>query len=283
MAIAKQYQSDVEAILAKRHDNGADYWTTPDRRLMKGSPFTTLACALMLSDLGMDRSEPVLKETAELIFSAWREDGRFKLSPQGAIYPCHTIHAAQTLCHLGYASESRLRRTFEHLLEIQHRDGGWRCNKFSFGRGPETEFSNPGPTLVALDAFRFTPFRNTHETLDKTVEFLLDHWETRAPLGPCHYGIGTLFMQVAYPFFNYNLFFYVYVLSFYDKAKKDPRFLEALGVLESKLMKGKLIVERPNQKLAGFVFCKKGETSDLGTERYDEILKNLDRSHASLG
>ncbi|TCL59708.1 hypothetical protein EDC14_10381 [Hydrogenispora ethanolica] len=277
MAIAKQYQSDVEAILAKRHDNGADYWATPDRRLMKGSPFTTLDCALMLSDLGMDRSEPVLKETAELIFSAWREDGRFKLSPQGAIYPCHTIHAARTLCHLGYASDSRLKRTFEHLLEIQHRDGGWRCNKFSFGRGPETEFSNPGPTLAALDAFRFTPFRNTHDSLDKTVEFLLDHWETRAPLGPCHYGIGTLFMQVAYPFFNYNLFFYVYVLSFYDKAKKDPRFLEALGVLESKLMKGKLIVERPNQKLAGLVFCNKGETSDLGTERYEEILKNLDR------
>ncbi|HWQ42281.1 MAG TPA: prenyltransferase [Desulfosporosinus sp.] len=276
MAIKKQYQSDIEAIIAKRHDNGGDYWATPDRRLIKGSPFTTLDCAYILSELGMDRSEPVLKETADLILSSWREDGRFKLSPQGAIYPCHTINAARTLCHLGYASDSRLKRTFDHLWEIQHSDGGWRCNKFSFGRGPETEFANPGPTLAALDAFRFTHFLNINESLDQAVEFLLGHWETRLPLGPCHYGIGTLFLQVAYPFTHYNLFFYVYVLSFYNKAKKDRRFLEALGVLESKLISGKVIVERPNQKLAGFAFCKKGEPSDLGTERYHEILKNLE-------
>jgi len=276
LAVAKQYQSDVEIILAKRHDNGGDYWTTPDMRLNKGSPFNTLDCAFMLLELGMERSEPVLKETADLILSLLREDGRFKLSPQGAIYPCHTINAVRTLCHLGYASDSRLKRTFDHLLEIQHSDGGWRCNKFSFGRGPETEFSNPGPTLASLDAFRFTCFLNKQESLDKAVEFLLDHWETRTPLGPCHYGIGTLFMQVAFPFSNYNLFFYVYVLSFYDRAKKDRRFLEALGILESKLVNGKIIVERPNQKLAGFAFCKKGEPSDLGTERYHEILKNLE-------
>ncbi len=277
MTLIKQYQSDIEEIMSKRQDNGGDYWTTPDRRLIKGSPFNSLECPLILLELGMDRSEPVLKETANLILSSWREDGRFKLSPQGAIYPCQTINAARTLSHLGYASDARLKRTFGHLLEIQHSDGGWRCNKFSFGRGPETEFSNPGPTLAALDAFRFTHFLNTSESLDQAVEFLLDHWETRLPLGPCHYGIGTLFMQVAYPFISYNLFFYVYVLSFYTKAKQDRRFLEALGVLESKLINGRIIVERPNQKLAGFAFCKKGEPSDLGTERYHEILKNLER------
>lgn len=277
MALIKQYQSDIEEIMSKRQDNGDDYWTTPDRRLIKGSPFNSLECPLILLELGMERSEPVLKETANLILSSWREDGRFKLSPQGAIYPCQTINAARTLSHLGYASDARLKRTFGHLLEIQHSDGGWRCKKFSFGRGPETEFSNPGPTLAALDAFRFTHFLNTSESLDQAVEFLLDHWETRLPLGPCHYGIGTLFMQVAYPFISYNLFFYVYVLSFYTKAKQDRRFLEALGVLESKLINGRIIVERPNQKLAGFAFCKKGEPSDLGTERYHEILKNLER------
>lgn len=277
MAVLKQYQSDVEAILGKRYDNGGDHWTTPDKRLSKGSPFTTLDCAYMLLELGMDPSEPILRETADLILSTWREDGRFKLSPQGAIYPCHTVNAARALCYLGYASDHRLRKTFDHLLKIQHGDGGWRCNKFSFGKGPETEFSNPGPTLGALDAFRFTPFRNKNESLDRAVEFLLAHWTTRRPLGPCHYGIGTLFMQVAYPFANYNLFFYVYVLSFYDRAMKDRGFLEALRVLESKLMNGRIVVERPNPKLAGFTFCKKGEPSDLGTERYHEILKNLGR------
>ncbi|WP_446786515.1 hypothetical protein [Macellibacteroides fermentans] len=276
MAVSKLYQSDVESILAKRHDNGWDYWATADRRLIKGSPFTTLDCAFMLKELGVDPDEPVLKETAGLVLDSWREDGRFKLAPQGAIYPCHTIHAARTLCHLGYASDSRLRKTFDHLLEIQHSDGGWRCNKFSFGRGPETEFSNPGPTLMALDAFRFTDTLAQCKTLDRAVGFLLDHWESRIPLGPCHYGIGSLFMQTTFPFSTYNLFYYVYVLSFYDKAKKDNRFLDVFEILGTKLAQGKMVVERPNQKLAGFAFCKKGEPSDLATERYNEILKNLE-------
>lgn len=273
-----QYQSDIQAILSKRYANGDDYWTTPDRRLIKGSPFTTLDCAYMLSEMGMDRSEPVLQETAGLIFSTWRDDGRFKLSPQGAIYPCHTINAARTLCYLGYVSDERLQKTFDHLLGIQHSDGGWRCNKFSFGRGPETEFSNPGPTLAALDTFRFTALINQNEFLDRAVEFLLAHWTTRKPLGPCHYGIGTLFMQVAYPFFNYNLFFFVYVLSYYDKAKQDERYMEALRVLESKSVNGMIVVERPNPKLAALSFCKKGEPSDLGTKRYHEILRNLGKN-----
>ncbi len=275
MPVLPQYQKDVEAILARRYDNGADYWATPDSKLLKGSPFTTLHCAYMLSELGMDRSESVLQETSDLIFRSWREDGRFKVSPQGGIYPCHTVNAARTLCHLGYASDPRLQKTFEHLLEIQHSDGGWRCNKFSFGRGPETEFSNPGPTLIALDAFRFSPLLNQSEALDQAVEFLLSHWTIRQPLGPCHYGIGTLFLQVAFPFDSYNLFFYVYVLSFYDKAKKDCRFLEALQVLKDKTVNGNIIVERPNQKLANLTFCKKGEPSELATERYRELLMRV--------
>jgi hypothetical protein len=154
--VEEQYQADVEAILARRYDGGADLWTTPDKRLIKGSPFSALDSALLLLELGMNPSDPILKGIAELFFSSWREDGRFKLYPQGAIYPCHTIIAADLLCRLGYASDPRLRKTFAHLLDIQHSDGGWRCKKFSFGRGPETEFSNPGPTLTALNAFRFT-------------------------------------------------------------------------------------------------------------------------------
>jgi hypothetical protein len=276
MAILEPYQADVDAILAKRHENGADYWATPDRRLQKGSPFNTLASAYMLADLGMDPADPVLKGAADLIFTAWREDGRFKTSPDGGIYPCHTIHSLRTLCHLGYASDPRIQKTFDHLLQTQHTDGGWRCLKFFFGRGPETEASNPGPTLAALDAFRFTGYCNQSQALDRAVDFLLEHWTTRKPLGPCHYGIGTLFMQVAYPFLTYNLFFYVYVLSFYEKARRDERFLDALRVMESKLKDGKVLVERPNQKLSSFACCRKGKVSDLATKRWGEIVERVE-------
>lgn len=275
MAIEKQYALDVEAILSHRHDNGADLWTTPDKRLIKDAPFSTLESVLYLLELGMEPTEPLLKETTELIFSTWQEDGRFKLYPQGSVYPCQTIHAANTLCHMGYASDLRLQKTFQHLLDIQYIDGGWRCNKFSFGRGPETEYSNPLPTLNALSAFRFSDHFSNEPALDKAVDFLLEHWTIRKPIGPCHYGIGTLFMQVEYPFRNYNLFVYVYVLSFYNRAKEDKRFLEALKTLESKMVDGQIAVERIAPKLAGLSFCKKGKTSALATIRYHEILRNL--------
>lgn len=275
MAVEKQYASDVEAILSHRYDNGGDLWATPDKRLLKGSPFSTLESGLFLLELGMEPTEPLLQEAAELLFSTWREDGRFKMYPKGSIYPCQTIHAANALCHMGHASDARLQKTFQHLLDIQYTDGGWRCNKFYFGRGPETEYSNPFPTLNALRAFRFSDYLNKEPALDKAVDFLLEHWTIRKPIGPCHYGIGTLFMQIEYPFRNYNLFVYVYVLSFYNRAKADKRFLEALETLESKMVDGQIVVERVVPKLAELSFCKKGKPSELGTKRYYEILKNL--------
>ena len=275
MAVEKRYSADVEEILSHRYDNGADYWTTPDKRLLKGSPFSTLESVMYLLELGTEPTEPVMKECAELMFSTWKEDGRFKLYPQGSIYPCQTIHAANTLCHMGYANDFRVRTTLQHLLDIQYSDGGWRCNKFSFGHGPETEFSNPFPTLIALDALRFTDYLHNEPALDKAVEFLLEHWTIKQPMGPCHYGIGTLFMQVEFPFRNYNLFVYVFVLSFYDKAKKDARFLEALDVLKSKTVDGQIVVERVVPKLENLTFCKKGYPSTLATSRYNEILDNL--------
>lgn len=275
MPIEKQYLSDMEAILSHRYDNGADYFTTPDRRLIKGSPFSTLDSVRYLLELGMEPDNPLLKECADLIFSTWREDGSFKLYPQGSVYPCHTTNAADVLCQMGYTFDTRIQKTFQHLFDTQYSDGGWRCNKFSFGRGPETEYSNPFPTLTALSAFRYSDYLNKAPALDKAVDFLLEHWTIRKPIGPCHYGMGTLFMQVEYPFRNYNLFIYVYVLSFYKRARENSRFLEAFKTLEAKLVNGKIVVERIVPKLAKLSFCKKGEPSELATMRYREILGNL--------
>lgn len=277
MAVEEQYLSDVEVILSHRYDNGADLWATPDKRLLKGSPFSTFDSVLYLLELGMPPDEAVLKDAADLIFSVWQEDGRFKIYPKGSIYPCQTAIAANVLCHMGYASDIRLQKTFRHFLDTQYSDGGWRCNKFSFGHGEETEYSNPHPTLNALNAFRFSDFLNKEPALDGAVDFLLEHWVIRKPIGPCHYGMGTLFMQIEYPFRNYNLFQYVYVLSFYKRAKEDSRFLEAFEALKSKVVDGQVVVERVVPKLAKLSFCRKGAPSRLATKRYHEILKNLER------
>ena len=177
MAIDKKYEADAAVILSHRYDQGGLLWDTPDHRLQKGAPFSTLDCVSYLMELGMEPEEPVLKEAAELIFSAWQKDGRIRCYPKGSIYPCHTACAAQVLCRLGYGEDERLKATFRYFLDSQYQDGGWRCRKFSFGHGPETEYSNPHPTLLALNAFRFSDYINREPALDRAVEFLLDDTE----------------------------------------------------------------------------------------------------------
>ena len=275
MAVTDDLAADVAAVLARRSGNGADDWATPDRGLIKGGPFSTLGAARLLVELGVDPADPMLAATIDLIWSAWRADGRFRLAPSGAIYPCQTAHAACTLAHLGQADDPRLASTFQHLLDTQFADGGWRCNKFSYGHGPETDSSNPGPTLIALEAFRFTAMANNSPALDGAVDFLLSHWVSRAPLGPCHYGIGSLFLQVSYPLADYHLFSWVQVLSYYERARVDHRYAEALAALEAQLVDGQVVPGRVSRAFAGLQFCRNGEPSRLATLRYSELKARL--------
>lgn len=275
MDLKQKYITDQEIILSHRYDNGADYWTTTDHKLLKGAPYTTIESALYLLELGVSPDDEVLKKVAKLIFSKWKNDGRIKISPSGGIYPCHTALAVHVLCCMGYSNDERIKKSFSYFLETQQEDGGWKCNKYSFGRGAETAYSTPYTTLVVLDLMRYSPYLNNDVRLNKAVDFLLEHWTIRKPISPCHYGIGTLFMQIEYPFRGYNLFYYVYVLSFYDRAKKNKCFLEALKSLEQKTVNGEIPVERVVPKLAKLNFCKKGQTSELATKRYLEILQNI--------
>ena len=62
MAVDKKYEADAAVILSHRYDQGGLLWDTPDHRLQKGAPFSTLDCVSYLMELGMEPEEPVLKE-----------------------------------------------------------------------------------------------------------------------------------------------------------------------------------------------------------------------------
>lgn len=270
-----QGRSDIELILSRRRHKDGDFWATPDGRVYVGNPFSTLSCLLMLHELGVDRSHEAVDGGLDLVLEGWRDDGRIRLGPGAPLYPCYTAEAARVLCRWGYVEDERLKRTASYFREAAHEDGGWRCSFTRFGKGPETRFANPGATLFALDALRFE--EDEDPVTDRAVESLLRHWEIREPIGPCHYGIGSRFLQVEFPFLRYNLFFYVYVLSHYRRALEDERFHQALGVLRDKLDDaGRMVVESPHRGLKGMELCRKGEPSTLATERFREIDANLE-------
>ncbi len=275
MTHKQKYRNDIVFLQSKQRVNGGDLWTGADGSIGKGSPFSTRDTALMLRELGYTRRDSIIKNIAGLLFSHQQPDGRFKSSSSGAIYPCHTIGVLRVLCWLGYSKDKRLRKTFDYLLSIQEEDGGWKCNKFSFGRGPETNHSNPGTTLEALDALRFRDQDEFTDSANRAIEFLLWHGEHKQPVGPCHFGIGSLFKQTEFPFFRYNLFYYTYVLSFFPQAADDKGFKQYFKLLKNKMKDGKIIIENPNRQLAHLEFCMKDLPSELATRRFREIEKNV--------
>ena len=46
-------------------------------------------------------------------------------------------------------------------------------------------------------------------------------------------------------------------------------------VLQSRLVDGRIVVERVHRSLAALAFCRKGQPSELATARYSEILANV--------
>jgi hypothetical protein len=271
--VKKSHQQDHYAIIARRFGNGGDYWATSDGRWGVGAPYSTYECGLMLGELGLGRSSPVSRGIATVLFGAWEEDGRIRPGPRLPVQPCHTANAARLLCRLGYERDARMSQTFRWLLDNQHADGGWRCSRVRLGVSAETDASNPGVTLAVLDSFRFVE-PNLIE-LDRAVDTLLHHWSTRRPLGPCAFGIGSRFMQVEFPFVRYNLFSYVYVLSFYRRARGSRSFRAALQALESKLVEGSVVVEHLRPELNELAFCRQGAPSAIATRRYEEIIQNV--------
>jgi hypothetical protein len=85
-------------------------------------------------------------------------------------------------------------------------------------------------------------------------------------------------MQIEFPFVRYNVFYYAYVLSFYERAQRDPRLHAAVARIEESVDENdQLVVERPHRSLKGLRFCARGEPSTAATGRLVEIRENLAR------
>jgi len=276
------HEADIRAILNRRHGGGADYWATDDGRIYVGNPYSTLSSLAMLHELGVRADHEAVAGGLALVLDACRPDGRIRVGPGAPMYPCYTAEAARVLCRFGYSDDARVLHTVSYLVDNAHASGGWRCDYRRFGRGPETEFANPGATLYVLDVLRFFPTdRDARGVIDAAVDSLLRHWEVRVPTGPCHRGIGSRSQRVEFPFLRYNLFYYVYVLSFYERARRDDRFGAALDALDAKLdQAGRVVVESRHRGLSGLRFCATGRPSDLATRRYGEIRQNLEAQGA---
>ena len=267
--------ADITPILARAGENGGPFWSRADGNIHAPSGFCTIDVLSLLGDLGATPEDaPEIAGAVALLENYRNEDGSFRYTPKASRLPCMTADVLGALGRLGLAGGDMARAGFSWLAAQQQPDGGWRCATVRRGKSPETDASNPGTTLYALDALRFTEARID---TDAAVGFLLDHWDSRAPLGPCTFGLGSRFLKLEYPFLRYNLFFYVHTLAPYPAARADPRFRAALEVLAAKLVDGRLAVETPHRAWKNFPFGAKGAQHAALDARCSEIVALTDR------
>ncbi|EQD45938.1 hypothetical protein B1B_12812, partial [mine drainage metagenome] len=87
----------------------------------------TFWIGLVLSDLGLDATNPQVKRVADLIFTYKLRLG----SPFNFFFeePCISANAARMMTRFGFAEDRRVRKLFAWLLEDQREDGGWNCSQ----------------------------------------------------------------------------------------------------------------------------------------------------------
>ena len=270
--------AEIKLILDQQNDNGGQFWSREDGDIHAPNGRSTIDTLGVLGELGATvEDNPILSKAIDFVFGYQAPDGFFKYAKASSKLPCITGRILAAIGRLRANNDKRVEKSYQQLLNTQWSDGGWRCNTVKIGKSPLTDASNPGTTLYVLDAFRFR--NNSHKEIEQLrggVEFLLQHWEIRHPLGPCDFGMGSRFFQIEFPFLRYNLFYYVHVLSFYNKTWQDHRFQEAYNTLLEKTKNGEIIPENPHRAWRKFSFAKKGQASKQATERWAEIETNLE-------
>ena len=267
---------EIASILSTSEINGGKYWSRKDGNIHAPHGYSTIDVLNTLGEIGLKFDESkLIQDTIDFIFLYLDENGCFKYSPKSPRLPCITARILTAFGRLGYKNYPRIEKCYKYFLETQKEDGGWRCPTVKLGKSPQTDASNPGTTLYILDAFRFRlNSMSDIEKLNKGVLFLLKHWETRKPVGPCEFGIGSRFLSIEYPFLRYNLFYYIYVLSHYRIAQKDHRFIEAKTRLIEKSKNNRIFPETPHKSWSNFSFARKNKVSKIATKRFQEIIRS---------
>jgi len=267
--------SEIKDIVGLSEINGGSYWSRSDGDIHAPAGFSTIDVLNTLGDIGVRFNDyDILGEAIDFVFLFYDARGCFKYSQKSSRLPCLTARILTAFSRLGYLDDERIDKSYQYFLETQQNDGGWRCPGVKLGKSPETDASNPGTTLYVLDAFRFRENSIAERNqLDKAVQFLLQHWKTRLPLGPCNFGIGSRFFSIEYPFLRYNLFYYVYILSKYNIAREDNRYKESLEVLLKKSENNRICPETPHNAWSKYSFAQKNKYSEPATKRLLEIIE----------
>jgi hypothetical protein len=277
--VGENMKKIVNELLKLNTINGGTVWDRADGSVYNPIGFSTIDFLNVIGDSGIDiRKNEIAQKGIEKIIEYYNpKTALFRYSNKSPKLPCISAKII-TLLKKNSVQFPYYEDCYQYFFNSQQSDGGWRCATVKMGKSPDTDASNPGTTLYVLDAFRFRE-NDSKELgkLNKAVGFLLNHWISKKPLGPCRFGIGTTFMKTEYPFVRYNIYYYSYVLSFYKKARNDKRFKEILSQLIDKVTDDEIEIENPNKNWKKLLY-KNNKKCDLANLKLKKLFDNLKKS-----
>jgi hypothetical protein len=249
-------------------------------------PFHKLA---FIADLGLNVSDAPVKKVAKKVMEHQSEQGPFQLTTnvpthfggsgkdEWAWALCDAPILVSALIKMGLGEDKRMQTAIEYLDGLV-RDNGFPCvvspelGKF---RGPGRK-DDPCPfaTLAMLKVISRVPELQEGESAKIGVETLLTLWDESKERHPYMFFMGTDFRKLKAPMFWYDILHVLDILSQFEWARKDERFKDMLGVVESKADgDGRFVPESIWTVWKDWDFCQKKVPSRGLTFFVEQILK----------
>ncbi len=256
--------SKVLKIFSKQKTEG--YWEDAEQPYLPKYK-STYWQVMILSQLGLDKSDERVRKACQFMFQFQLEEGGFssfrkeganreyqlirkrterkgKKPPQFEPWAqkkireyemsCLTGNVAASLIKLGYESDERVTKALQWLVEVQNKDGGWLCPYWK-AHIKDKHGCFMG-TITPLDAFSEIPKERMSSEMkvavDNGVEFLLMHKLFKADHNQ-YKVINTNWLKLSFPWFFYDILRGLSVITKLGYTK-DERITDALEVLLQK-------------------------------------------------
>lgn len=153
-------------ILSDRRTGG---WWVDDQSLYRPKYLSTNWKLLILSDLGLTREIPLIRESCELWIDRFRKsDGGFGLDGGKKSHLCVAGNTARALIKFGYEEHLSVRSALDWLVRNAHKKGGWSC----YGSGRDLDSWEGLSAFAAYPRAKWT--RGMQERVDAAAEFYLE-------------------------------------------------------------------------------------------------------------
>ena len=246
-----------------------------------------------IADLGITVNDADLAQLKESLYQFRSAEGLFQLPIQIAVHYGGTgeLTHGWALCDaplilysaikIGLISATEAQPSVEYLMSFVQ-ENGWPCavsKELGNFRGPGRK-QDPCPyvNLIMLKLLSLNDQNRTSREVHFGIQCLLHLWETSQKQHPYIFYMGTDFRKLKAPFIWYDILHVTEVLSLYEEARSDQRFMEMISLINSKAdQNGEFTNESVWQAWKEWEFGQKKKPSDWLTFLITRINDRIER------